>query len=93
MFKKVIVISLLLGSVVLTGCNKNKEEIELLKQQNALLQEQINQKPFNDNLFNKRQECNKYSNSLQQKHPTASISVFYSPYKNSCIYETIAIKD
>lgn len=93
--RKLLIIGILFWLFILTGCSNNKQELEQLKQQNLLLQQQIDQKQSSDNLFNKRQECNKYEESLQQKWggTDVSVSVFYSPYKNSCVYETISIRN
>ena len=39
--KKIILTSLLIWSIILAGCSNNKQELELLRQQNDLLKRQI----------------------------------------------------
>lgn len=51
--KKLIIIYLILWLVLLWGCNNNKQELELLKKQNSLLQEKIDQQ---ENLLSKKQK-------------------------------------
>ncbi len=92
--KKLLLISVLLFGTILAGCTNNKQELELLKQQNDLLQQQLSdqQKPIekqpNDN-FKKSQECEKYSDELFQlmnKSRWEELVVFYSSTLNTCIY-------
>jgi outer membrane murein-binding lipoprotein Lpp len=57
--KKIVLISLLLSGVVLAGCGNN-QETELLKQQNALLQSQLQQNTEQvqqDKNFEKNLKC------------------------------------
>ena len=55
------------------------------------LQREVNQ---NDDLYQKKQDCLKYQKTIEEKfNNRASINLFFSPSKNTCIYEATAIKD
>jgi len=93
MFKKIIVISLLLGSVILTGCSNNKKELELLKQQNDLLQKQVNEQEIQNDFFTKQTECKNICEKIYEEDkkqlPNDTVlnpTYVYNQEKNACFY-------
>lgn len=65
---KAVLIFLLLFSIVIWGCSNDKQEIKILKEQNILLQKQINEKNDNkkEEFFEKAKECWSYYNSAKK---------------------------
>lgn len=92
--KKILIASVLLFGILLTGCSNNKQETELLEQQNDLLKQQVSNQQKNienqsNDDFKKRQDCEKYSNEIAQsmnKKWWEELIVFYSPNLNTCVY-------
>lgn len=89
MFKKIFLISLLLGSIILTGCSEenwlSKDELFEKKKECSMLSDQVMKEiEFQywkiDNWFTE--------NGLQIENP----EVFYSKKLNSCIYKSEIIK-
>lgn len=92
--KKIFLFFLMLFWIVVAWC-VNKEEIIQIKQQNNLLQQQINnQKTTQSNdAFEKKKECGsiEFDNDIKTNRGKFANQykideVFYSPHNNTCIW-------
>lgn len=93
--KKLLLISILLGSIILTGCSQKNE----VKNQPTMTANEI---------FEKKQECAKHKSEIQKEieeanqlykkwkyftHEEKLSEILYSPKKNSCLYTVDVIEE
>lgn len=95
MKRTILMLALFLVSVFLSWCT-NTKQIDQLKQQNALLKEQINQQ--SDDFFKKTEQCLAHKNEIekdllekQQKSERkySLEQIFYSPKTQRCYFVSI----
>jgi hypothetical protein len=75
--------------------SKLNKEIEDLKdakhEENNVVTQPSNSKSAE---FEKKMQCSQYQKQIEEKfNNQTSVTVFYSPSENTCVYESIGIKD
>jgi hypothetical protein len=68
------------------------KEAKTIKQLNT---EKIQSPSVNNSssLLSKQIECQKFKTDTEKQFPGASVSIYYSPNKDTCVFEMIAVKD
>jgi hypothetical protein len=92
-----------------TGFGCSRTESKLVETQQRQIDEQAKQikelenkisqvssnkdKSNEDSSFLKNIECKKYEKDIKKEYNSVSVSVFYSPYKETCVAEIVGVKD